>query len=60
MTLAAFEEEFSFKFLPDLEISMSAATSCRPLVHTQERHVERKSLFSSAIQSIPDALPSEK
>ena len=48
----------SFKFLPE---TMSPVTSFRPLVHTKERHADQKSLlFSSAIQSIPDAPLSEK
>ena len=36
---------------------MCTATSSRPLVHTRERHADRKSLFLSAVQSIPDAPP---
>ena len=40
-------------------ISMRPVTRFRPLVHTKERHADQKSLFSSAIQSNPDASLSE-
>ena len=36
---------------------MCTATSSRPLVHSQEKHAARKSLFLSLVQSIPDAPP---
>ena len=40
-----------------LAISVCTATSSTPLVHTREKHADRKSLFLSAVQSVPDAPP---
>ena len=61
MTLAAFQEQFSFKFLPKTVIRKFWRSQCaRQRVpdrwpHTQEKHEDQKSLFLSSVQSIPDS-----
>ena len=51
MTLVAFQEQVSFKFFSEnsyrkvLAISVCTATSSKPMVHTRERHADRKSLI---------------